>query len=131
MYYILKQKTEKRECQRCENQGSFSYVQFFERQVMYISFQTSVHEKQCFRKEVKVMPVLDPIATGKKINQIRKDRNISVTDIKDALGLSTTNAIYKWFRGDSMPTLDNIILLSNILGVGIADLLVTRIIQKS
>ncbi len=74
------------------------------------------------------MPVLDPIATGKKINQIRKDRNISVTDIKDALGLSTTNAIYKWFRGDSMPTLDNIILLSNILGVGIADLLVTRII---
>ena len=64
-------------------------------------------------------PILDPVATGRNIDDIRRDRNLSVAALKDALGLSTTNAIYKWFRGDSMPTLDNIVILSSILKVSI------------
>ena len=71
-------------------------------------------------------PILDPVATGRNIDDIRRDRNLSVAALKDALGLSTTNAIYKWFRGDSMPTLDNIVILSSILKVSINDMLVTK-----
>lgn len=71
-------------------------------------------------------PILDPIATGRNIDDIRRDRNLSVAALKDALGLSTTNAIYKWFRGDSMPTLDNIVILSSILKVSINDMIVTK-----
>lgn len=71
-------------------------------------------------------PILDPVATGRNINDIRRDRNLSVAALKDALGLSTTNAIYKWFRGDSMPTLDNIVILSSILKVSINDMIVTK-----
>lgn len=40
-------------------------------------------------------PILDPVATGRNIDDIRRDRNLSVAALKDALGLSTTNAIYK------------------------------------
>ena len=71
-------------------------------------------------------PILDPVATGRNIDDIRRDRNLSVAALEDALGLSTTNAIYKWFRGDSMPTLDNIVILSSILKVSINDMIVTK-----
>ena len=71
-------------------------------------------------------PILDPVGTGRNIDDIRRDRNLSVAALKDALGLSTTNAIYKWFRGDSMPTLDNIVILSSILKVSINDMIVTK-----
>lgn len=71
-------------------------------------------------------PILDPVATGRNIDDIRRNRNLSVAALKDALGLSTTNAIYKWFRGDSMPTLDNIVILSSILKVSINDMIVTK-----
>ena len=71
-------------------------------------------------------PILDPVATGRNIDDIRRDRNLSVAALKDALGLSTTNAIYKWFRGDSMPTLDNIVIFSSILKVSINDMIVTK-----
>lgn len=71
-------------------------------------------------------PILDPVATGRNIDDSRRDRNLSVAALKDALGLSTTNAIYKWFRGDSMPTLDNIVILSSILKVSINDIIVTK-----
>ena len=71
-------------------------------------------------------PILDPVATGRNIDDIRRDRNLSVAALKDALWLSTTNAIYKWFRGDSMPTLDNIVILSSILKVSINDMIVTK-----
>lgn len=71
-------------------------------------------------------PILDPVATGRNIDDIRRDRNLSVAALKDALGLSTTNAIYKWFRGDYMPTLDNIVILSSILKVSINDMIVTK-----
>ena len=71
-------------------------------------------------------PILDPVATGRNIDDIRRDRNLSVAALKDALGLSTTNAIYKWFRGDSMPTLDKIVILSSILKVSINDMIVTK-----
>lgn len=71
-------------------------------------------------------PILDPVATGRNIDDIRRDRNLSVAALKDALGLSTTNAIYKWFRGDSMPTLDNIVILSSILKVSINDMIIDK-----
>ena len=32
-------------------------------------------------------PILDPVATGRNIDDIRRDRNLSVAALKDALGL--------------------------------------------
>lgn len=69
---------------------------------------------------------IDPVATGQNLNNIRIDRDISVAALRDTLGLSTTNAIYKWFRGDSLPTLDNMVILSSILDVSLNDMIITR-----
>jgi len=47
-----------------------------------------------------------------------------VSFLRDYFGLSTTNAIYKWLRGDSLPTLDNMLALSTLLNITINDIIV-------
>lgn len=47
-----------------------------------------------------------------------------MASLKDYFGLSTTNAIYKWLKGESLPTLDNFLALSILLGVSMNDLIV-------
>ena len=56
-----------------------------------------------FYEEDTVMsyPVIDPVATGARINTYRIDRGFSVASLREYFGLSTTNAIYKWLRGVS------------------------------
>lgn len=69
-------------------------------------------------------PVIDPVATGNRIDTIRKDRGYSVADIRDYLGFSTTYAIYKWLHGTSLPSLDNFLALSVLFGISMNDMIV-------
>ena len=69
-------------------------------------------------------PVIDPVATGNRINTLRMDRGYSVAFLRDYFGLSTTNAIYKWLRGDSLPTLDNMLALSTLFNLSVNDILI-------
>lgn len=71
-------------------------------------------------------PVIDPAATGENINRIRKERGYSVAYIRDYLGFATTNAIYKWLHGETMPSLDNMFALSVLFGVGINEIIISR-----
>ena len=40
-------------------------------------------------------------------------------DMQMIFGFSTPQAIYKWIHGDSMPTIDNLVILASILNVTI------------
>lgn len=64
---------------------------------------------------------LDPIATGAKIREIRKMNNITVAQICDFLGLYSEQAVYKWQRGESMPTTENWVALLKLLDVKFED----------
>lgn len=74
-------------------------------------------------------PVIDPVATGNRIDVLRRDRGISVAAIRDYLGLSTTYAIYKWFHGVSMPSLDNLVAIGALLDVPLDALIVRKNIE--
>lgn len=69
-------------------------------------------------------PVIDPVATGNRIDALRRDLGYSVADLRDYLGFSTTYAIYKWLHGDSMPSLDNFLALSVLFGISMNDMIV-------
>ena len=69
-------------------------------------------------------PVLDMEATGKRIRELRKARNISIPELRDRMQLESVQAIYKWERGASSPSLDNLILLSKYFETTIEDILV-------
>lgn len=72
-------------------------------------------------------PVIDLAATGSRIAALRRHAGLSVRDLQDIFGFRTPQAIYKWQRGDAMPTVDNLVVLAAAFGVSIEDIIVTRI----
>jgi len=71
-------------------------------------------------------PVINAAATGKRIELLRKQRGLSVRDLQDVLGFATPQAIYKWQHGTSLPTVDNLVLLSAVFRVPIDEIIVTE-----
>lgn len=71
------------------------------------------------------IPVIDMVRTGDRIAAIRKKNGISVKELQRVFGFATPQAIYKWQQGTALPTVDNLLVLSAVLGVRMEDLLVT------
>ena len=69
-------------------------------------------------------PVVDMTATGRNIVRLRKQAGMTVRDLQDAFGFSNPQAIYKWQRGQAMPTIDNLVVLAAALGVGLDDIII-------
>lgn len=69
-------------------------------------------------------PVIDLPATGANIRRLRQARGLSVRDLQRYFGFEEPQAIYKWQRGQSMPTVDNLYALSVLLNVPMNDILV-------
>ncbi len=72
------------------------------------------------------IPIIDMIATGMNITRLRINAGLTVRDLQNIFGFSTPQAIYKWQRGDAMPTLDNMLVLAAVFGVAIDDILVVQ-----
>ena len=67
---------------------------------------------------------IDLIETGRRIADLRKQKDLSIKEIQFALGFNTQQAIFKWQRGDSLPTIDNLVVLAEIFDTTIDDILV-------
>ena len=72
------------------------------------------------------IPVIDTAATGRNIARLRKDAGMTVRDLQAVFGFATPQAIYKWQRGEAMPTLDNMIVLAAVFHVTVDEILVLR-----
>ena len=70
------------------------------------------------------IPTIDMAATGRNISDMRKRAGITVSDLQAILGFNTPQAIFKWTRGDTLPTVDNLVILASVFGVKIDDILV-------
>lgn len=74
------------------------------------------------------MPVIDVAATGANIKNIMRTKGFKVADVQARCGFNTPQAIFKWMRGDSVPTIDNMIIIADMFGVTIDQIIVvTRI----
>ena len=69
-------------------------------------------------------PVIDLPATGANIRRLRQSKGLSVRDLQQFFGFEEPQAIYKWQRGQSLPTVDNLYALSALLDVPMNDILV-------
>ena len=68
--------------------------------------------------------VIDMTATGLNITRLRVNAGITVRDLQDIFGFNTPQAIYKWQRGTTLPTVDNLVVLAAVFGVRIDDIIV-------
>ena len=66
-----------------------------------------------------LVTVADMKLTGQNIASLRTQRGISVRDLQLMLGFTTPQSIYKWQRGETLPTIENLAALACILGVTI------------
>lgn len=74
----------------------------------------------------KMFPVIDMAATGENILRLRKARGLTVRDLQDWFGFEEPQAIYKWQKGKSLPTVDNLYALGALLEVPMDQILVQR-----
>lgn len=70
------------------------------------------------------IPVINLADTGENIKLLMKKRYITVKNLQKVLGFNTPTAIYKWLSGYTMPSLDNLVILSKYLDVSIDEILV-------
>ena len=70
------------------------------------------------------MPTINMAATGANIKALLKARNLKVADVQNTCRFNTPQAIFKWMRGDAMPSIDNLVILSHMLGVTIDQIII-------
>ncbi len=69
-------------------------------------------------------PTINMEATGANIKALLKARGLKVADVQNRCGFNTPQAVFKWMRGDAMPTIDNLVILAHMLGVTIDQIII-------
>ena len=70
-----------------------------------------------------LIPMVDMKHTGENIVSLRRRKGLTVRDIQRLLGFTTPQAIYKWQRGATLPTIENLAALACILCVPMEEIL--------
>lgn len=68
-------------------------------------------------------PTLDVKATGARIKELREKHHLKVEEVARFMGFESEQAIYKWQRGESLPTVDNLYALSRLFETSVDDIL--------
>ena len=69
-------------------------------------------------------PLVNAIETGKNIKRLREEKGITVRELQKIFGFDTPQAVYRWQRGETLPCLDNLLVLAKILDVQVEDLII-------
>ncbi len=73
---------------------------------------------------MKWFPVIDMAATGANILKLRRKSGLTVVQMQQYFGFDAPQAIYKWQRGETLPSTDNLVALGCLLDVTIDEILI-------
>ena len=62
--------------------------------------------------------------TGANIKRLVRESGYTMDEIMIITGVSTPQAVYKWFSGKSIPGMETLVVLSEVLGTSIRSILV-------
>lgn len=85
--------------------------------------------KEAIALHLKSYPVIDLAATGNNIRRLRVERGLTVRDLQSYFGFEEPRAIYKWQKGETLPSVDNLYALGNLLDVPMDQILVPVAVQ--
>lgn len=71
---------------------------------------------------------IDMDATGEKIQELISTSDYTIKEIMDATG-RTKATVYNWKAGRKLPTIDNIVVLSELFGVGLDDIIMRKRVE--
>jgi transcriptional regulator with XRE-family HTH domain len=70
------------------------------------------------------VPYINTVATGENINRMRMEAGFTVKDMQAVFGFATPQAIYKWIHGTAMPSIDNLVILADMLNVTMDEIVI-------
>ena len=74
---------------------------------------------------MKPSSVIDAVATGKNIRMMLDKNDLTVLYLQDYIfNFGSSQAIYKWLRGASLPTIGHLAILAAVLGVSMDEIVV-------
>lgn len=71
-------------------------------------------------------PSIDMVRTGIHLKNLISQKGFSVKEIQKLLSLSCPQPVYRWFKGQILPSVDHLFALSRFLGVHMEELLVAK-----
>lgn len=71
-------------------------------------------------------PNIDMVKTGLQLKQYINQAGMSVKDIQTYLHLSCPQPIYRWMNGKILPSVDHLLMLSELFGIHMEELLVKK-----
>jgi hypothetical protein len=74
----------------------------------------------------EVFPHINVVATGRNIEALMSMHGMTVKDVQGYLGLSAPQAVYRWYWGKALPSLDHLFALSKLLGVSMESILIEQ-----
>lgn len=75
---------------------------------------------------MRQFPVIDPAATGRNILRLRKEKGLTVKDLQKWFCFDAPRVIYKWQKGETLPSVDNLFALSILFDVPMEQILVAK-----
>lgn len=69
---------------------------------------------------------MDVVMTGQLIKRLISEAGYSVSQVQHRLGLSCPQPIYRWYKGKNLPSVDNLFMLSSMLGLHMEDFLIQK-----
>ena len=73
---------------------------------------------------MKSLPTIDMVKTGEKIENLRKGKGLTVSELQDYLVFNTPQSIYKWQKGKVVLTVDHLVALSSLFEVAIDEIII-------
>lgn len=70
---------------------------------------------------------IDMKKTGDRLKKLCEEKSITVRNIQDELGIGAFQSVYNWFKGKSLPSLDNMYRLSRLLNVPMEKIIVDNV----
>ena len=70
--------------------------------------------------------IIDMEKTGNNLRKYAYENGYSVKDIQQYLGLSCPQPVYRWFKGAILPSVDNLLRLSELFHIHMEELLVKQ-----
>lgn len=69
---------------------------------------------------------IDMKKTGRNIAEACRRQGITIKDLQTLFGFAAPNAIYRWLRGETLPTVDHLVILAHALQMPVDDLLALK-----
>lgn len=69
-------------------------------------------------------PMINLVKTGQNIKSMREEKGMSVQKLADFMEFEAVQAVYNWQTGKSLPSLENLKILSELFNKSMEDIIV-------